>query len=49
MDVQDDVPAVLAHRIHGHAGVAARVGGPGPRQGEDAAPGEDLHPGRKPR
>lgn len=44
MDIEHDVPAVLAHRTHGHAGVAARVRGPGTGQGEDPAPGEDLCP-----
>lgn len=44
MDVQDDLPAVLARCAHGHAGVAARVGGPGTGQREDPAPREDLRP-----
>lgn len=44
MDVQDDLPAVLARCAHGHTGVAARVGGPGAGQREDPAPREDLRP-----
>lgn len=44
VDVQDDVPTVLSHCTHGHARVAARVGGPGAGQGEDPAPREDLCP-----
>lgn len=43
VDIEHDVPAVLAHRTHGHAGVAARVRGPGTGQGEDPAPRKDLH------
>lgn len=44
VDIQHDVPAVLTHRAHGHARVAARVRGPGSGQGEDPAPREDLRP-----
>lgn len=44
VDVEDDVPAVLTHCTHSHAGVAARIGGPGTGQHEDPAPREDLCP-----
>lgn len=44
VDMEDDVSAVLAHCTHGHAGVAARVRGPGTGQREDPAPREDLCP-----
>lgn len=44
MDVQDDLPAVLARCAHGHTGVVARVGGPGTGQREHSAPREDLSP-----
>ena len=44
VDMQDDVPAILAHCAHGHTGVAARVGDPGTGQCEDTAAGQDLRP-----
>lgn len=44
MNLQDSIPAVLAHGAHCYTGVAARIRGTGTGHSEDLASREDLHP-----